>query len=128
LSESIELLPVAEPATAGSDAAITAVSEPVLRVINGHRNRLARVEVTQDGESFYVVAKTRAKYKTFRALQSEDTLPAAFCSLVTENNLVDMETGDLIGELTEDSFGNVDFGLLVKLVQGVAKAIANEGN
>ena len=128
MSEELDGVPVAAPATAGSDAELTAASEPVMRVINGHRMRMARIEVTQGGTTFFVVAKTRAKYKTFRALQDEETLPAAFSALVVENNLVDMDTGEPIGELTPETFGDVDFSLLVKLVQGVAKAITSEGN
>jgi hypothetical protein len=118
--------------TTGADTAAPVVSDatpPVLRVINGHRHKLARIEVTHDGESFFIVGRTRVKYKVVRALGTEETMPSAFCALVTEHNLVDQETGEpLPVPLTEDHFGDVDFSLLVRLVKGLVAAISAEGN
>lgn len=112
-----------------SDAAVSDATPPILRVINGHRHKLARIEVTHDGESFYIVGRTRVKYRTVRALGDEATMPAAFCSLVTEHNLVDQDTGALLPvPLTVDHFGDVDFSLLVRLVKGLVAAISAEGN
>lgn len=121
-----------EETAVASDTAVVAVSDatpPTLRVINGHRHKLARIDVTHDGESFYIVGKTRVKYRTVRALGDEETMPAAFCSLVTDHNLVDQETGERLPvPLPEESFGDVDFSLLVRLVKGLVSAISAEGN
>lgn len=118
--------------TTGAEPSAPVVSDatpPVLRVINGHRHKLARIEVTHDGESFYILGRTRVKYKVVRALGTEETMPAAFCALVTDHNLVDQETGDRLPvPLTEDNFGDVDFSLLVRLVKGLVAAISAEGN
>ena len=112
-----------------SAPAVTDATPPILRVINGHRHKLARIDVTHDGESFYIVGKTRVKYRTVRALGDESTMPAAFCALVTDHNLVDQETGERLPvPLTEDNFGDVDFSLLVRLVKGLVSAISAEGN
>ena len=38
-----------------SAPAVTDATPPILRVINGHRHKLARIDVTHDGESLYIV-------------------------------------------------------------------------
>lgn len=100
-----------------------------IHIINGFRQKKAKIEYTRDGANYWIVAKTRAKYGTIRSLADEDKLPAAFCELVLEHNLVDLDTGeDLPNPLTVDRFPDIEFGLVAKLVRGIVEAINKQGN